>query len=401
MRKFIYLFLLVVMAIPIVMISCADKETNMSQTGLVDQNGNVVSGTLIRTNIVWVTNKIDAWRTNEGVNNITTNADGSIKIEYWTNVLTPNLPDNPTDLYKIYVPFAGKGDGYYTMDYRDYNGLKQLWLDQIQRKGASDGKVFFIRNKANNGNYNNFQNKHTDGNYSAQDYYYFNDKGDIVWKEDNRVIKKFMGAIITEYRYIEKKQFGAENPSGIVKYTWNRKNTYTIGGVYANTLTTEEARWIYLGRRNGDRPFDNGDDRFKDGVFEFVAAREQKETYWAAAVDGIENKLFERQYIYPGFVEVLVMNPDDNWGYSDAAGVYSYYAYHGDWASARGFKPENMPYMTNHNIYIGERPEYTLPWLTHSTAFTDSDRGWCFLFMAGTNGNNNATVSRQRITRQF
>ena len=108
--------------------------------------------------------------TNDGVSNITTNADGSIEIEYWTNVLTPNLPDNPTDLYRIYVPFAGKRDGYYTMDYRDYNGLKQIWLDQVNRKGASDGKVFFIRNKANNGNYENFQDKHTDGNYSARDY---------------------------------------------------------------------------------------------------------------------------------------------------------------------------------------------------------------------------------------
>ena len=43
----------------------------------------------------------------------------------------------------------------------------------------------------------------------------------------------------------------------------------------------------------------------------------------------------------------------------------------------------NMPYMTNHNIYLGERPEYTSPLLTHSAAFTDGERkpNWCFLFM--------------------
>ena len=401
MRKLINLFLIVISVLIIGMISCADKNNgNMSQTGLLDQSGNIVSGTLIKTNVIWVTNRVDNWVTNGGVNSITTNEDGSIKIEYGTNVLVPNLPDNPTDLYRIYVPFARKGDGYYTMDYRDYNGLKQLWLDQINRKGASDGKVFAIRNKKNGGDYNNFQTVHTKGEYSAKDYYYFNNNGDIVWKEDNRVIKKFMGAIITEYRYIEKKQFGAENPGGIVKYTWNRRDTYTVGGIYANTMTTEQARWEYLGRRYGERPFDDGDNLFKDGVFEFIAAREKKEVYWS--ITGIENKLFERQYIYPGFIEVLVMNPWDNCGYYDAAGVYSYYAYYGDWASPTGFTSENMPYMTNYNIYLGERPEYTIPWLTHSTAFTDPDRGWGYLFIAGNKEANNNTITiPQRITRKL
>ena len=193
MRKtIIYYIVAVITAASILTVSCANDEAkNMSKTGLIDQRGNIVSDTLIKTNTIWITNSLEKWTTNAGVNNITTNSDGSIKIEYATNIFYPNLPDNPTDLYKIYVPFAGVGDGYYTVDYRDYNRLKQLWLDQVNRKGVNDGKVFAIRNKNNNGNFDNFQNKQTKGNTTSYDYYYFNDNGDIVYKEDNRVIKKF------------------------------------------------------------------------------------------------------------------------------------------------------------------------------------------------------------------
>ena len=378
----LYLFLFIIMTVAFVTISCAGKMgNNLNQTGLIDQNGNLLTNTLIETNVVRITGDIPTWATNLSVDyTITTNYD-SIEIKYSDNILAPNMPENPTDLYKVYLPYAGGGDDYFTVDYKDYNGLKQLWLDQINRRGEGDGKVFAIRNKANNRDADNFQNKHTHGNYSAQDYYYFNENGDIVWKEDNRIIKEFMGAIITEYRDIEKKQFGAENPGGIVKYTWKRRGVYTIGGIYANTIPTEQARWEYLRRKRDDNPFDNGDNPFKDGVFEFIAARERRETYWA--VHGIENKLFERQYIRHGFIEVLVMNPNDNLGYKDAAGVSSYYAYSGNWASPTGFTPENVSYVIRHNLYLAERPEYNMPLLTHSTAFTDSDRGWCYLFMPG------------------
>ena len=168
MRKTIICCIIaVITAASILTVSCANDEAkNMSQTGLIDQNGNIVSETLIRTNTIWITNNIEKWTTN-GAHRIITNADGSVKVEFQTNIFYPNLPDNPTDLYRIYVPFAGKGDGYYTVDYRDYNGLKQLWLDQVNRKGESDGKVFAIRNKNNSGSFHNFQNKQTKGNTTS------------------------------------------------------------------------------------------------------------------------------------------------------------------------------------------------------------------------------------------
>ena len=336
------------------------------------------------------------------VSGISQNQD-NIKNE---NSITSNLPIfnstdkfynyDMSDYYQIYVPYGVRGDGMVTVNYKDTNRLKQLWLAQINREAVNDGKVFAIRNKANNRDANNFQKKHTHGNHSAQDYYYFNKNGDIVWKEDNRVIKKFVGAIITGYRDIEKRDFGRGWPGkpksyAIVTYIWKQRGVYTVGAIYANTLTTDKAREIYFGRKKtgGTEDFQMGEDPFKDGVYDFVAARYTVETY----NDGINfaANLFERQYINPGFIEVLVMYPYDNMGYSGAAGVHSYYAYHGIydmWEEYKNhpgiyFTPQNMPYMTNQNLYLGKRPEDTTPLLTHPTAFTDEPRGWCYLFMPG------------------
>ncbi|WP_432632261.1 hypothetical protein [Brachyspira sp.] len=294
---------------------------------------------------------------------------------------TTILPDdNPSDYYRLRVPFGVGGDGYTNVSYKDTNKLKQLWLDQINRKAVNDGRVFAIRNRANDGNENNFQSRRSHGQYSAYDYYYFNDSGDIIWKEDNTTIKKFMGAIITGYRDVSKemgaKNIWLDNSMAIKKYTWREKGIYTVGAIYANALTTEQARAKY-----------HGDNRFKEGVFEFITARHYVETFNNGAV--YANNVFERQYINPGFIEVLVMYDYDNLGHSGSAGVHSYYAYYGiynyyrEYANHPGiyFTPENMPYMTNHNIYLGQRPEYTTTQLTHSTAFTDSGRWWSFLFM--------------------
>ena len=293
------------------------------------------------------------------------------------------LPDdNPSDYYRIRVPFAVGGDGYTNVSYKDTNKLKQLWLDQINRKAVNDGRVFAIRNRGNNRDANNFQNRHKHGNYSAQDYYYFNENGDIVWKEDNTIIKKLVGAIITGYRDV-KKEMGAkniwlDNSSSIKKYTWTQKGIYTVGAIYANTLTTEEARNKYA-----------GNDPFKDGVFDFVTYRHKVETFNNGAV--CANNWFERQYINPGFIEVLVMYDYDNRGYSGAASVHSYYAYYGiynyheEYKNHPGiyFTPENMPYMTNQNIYLRQRPEYTTKQLTHSATFSDGNLSREFLFMPG------------------
>ena len=337
----------------------------------------------------------------------------------------PIPDDNPSHYYRVRVPFGVGGDGYTNVSYKDNSKLKQLWLDQINRKAVNDGKVFAIRNKANNRDANGFQKRHTHGSYSAQDYYYFNENGDIVWKEDNTVIKKLVGAIITEYRDVNiqrgKKYGFYNNLKAIVNISWSQKGIYTIGGVYANTMTTEEARNKYLlgvsvsqneqeARWAGPNQATVGDNPFKEGVFDFITYRHNVETYhdgWNCA-----NNLFERQYIYPGFVEVLVMYDYDNAGYDGAATVHSYYAYYGIynyWQEyknhpGRYFTPENIPYMTNQYIYLGQRPDYTSKQLNHTAVFTDTHRNWEYLFMPGVKDVSEIgrkTKTRQRITRQF
>ena len=395
MRKLINLFLFTII---MVMVSCADKmDSNLNQTGLYDQNGNLLTNTLVKTNTLHFTGDIPTWATNMNVNYVVTTNSDYTEIRYSDDILAPNLPDKPTDYYKIRVPFAGANE-YYTVHYKDTNKLNQLWLDQINRRGESDGKVFALRNKANNRDLNNFQNLHKHGNYQARDYYYFNANGDIVWKEDDTIIKKFVGAIVTEYRDITERKFpekkGGEDSASyqaIVRYKWEQKGIFTVGGIYANTLTTEYARKRYLNRKRGSEEWVKGDDPFKDGVFDFIAYRHVIETYSSTFTTAWAGNLFERQYTVPGFIEVLVMYDYDNMGYTGAAGLHSYYAYYGVYSfptpyqESEGFKPWNMPYMTNQNIYLGERPEYTSPLLTHSAAFTDGERkpNWCFLFMPG------------------
>ncbi|WP_432633916.1 hypothetical protein [Brachyspira sp.] len=296
--------------------------------------------------------------------------------------ILPN--DSPGDYYDVRVPFGVVGDGYTNVSYKDTNKLKQLWFDQINRKAVNDGKVFAIRNRGNNRDANNFQRKHTHGQYSAQDYYYFNENGDIVYKEDNTIIKKLVGVVIIPYRDItikrgDKTRF-ADNSWSMQKngITWKEKNIYTIGAIYANALTTENARTKYA-----------GDNPFKDGVFDFVTARHGVQTFWSAST--FVNNLFERQYINPGFIEILVMYDYDNLGYSGAASVHSYYAYYGiynyheEYKNHPGiyFTAQNMPYMTNQNIYLAERPEFISKQLNHTAMFTDKHRGWEFLFMPG------------------
>ena len=388
MRKAIYLFVVILIAAAIGVVSCADRDNNnSSQTGLLDQSGNLLTNTLIKTNNLRVTGDIPEWATNLNVDYIIITNVYDTEIKYEDDVFVPNLPDKPSDYYRIYVPFAGFGEGIYTVSYKDTNKLKELWFNQIQRKGESDGKVFAIRNKNNNRNESSFQDRHVDGKYSAQDYYYFNENGDIVWKENNEIIKKFMGAIITEYRDVEKeftKVYGKELTHIIKKYTWKQKGIFTVGGVYANALSTEMARMTYLGRRQDQNIYAKGDDPFKDGVFEFVAYRYAVDTYFNEFSGYVDYDLCERQYIRPGFVEVLVLNPYDNMGYSYGAGIHSYYAYFGVFNQWQGyFNSQNLPYMTNHNIYLANRPERTTPLLTHSAAFTDAKRGWSFLALPG------------------
>ena len=315
----------------------------------------------------------------------------------------PNLPDdNPNDYYQIYVPYGVEGNGLTNVSYKDTNKLKQLWFDQINRKATGDGgwgssKPFAIRNKANNRNEFHFYKRHTHGKYSAEDYYYFNENGDIVWKEDNRTIKRFVGAVIVNYKDLVKKEFGGGyNRTAVKKYTWEWRTSgtekYTVGAIYSMAMSTDKAREIYFGRKKtgGDADFKNGDDPFKDGVYDFIAARHAVETF----NNGFKacNNLFERQY-QEGFIEILVINPSANEGNLYWAGLHSYYAYHGiydmseEYVNHPGiyFNSENMPYMTNQNLYLGKKPEDILTLLNHATSYTDKDRSWCYMLVPSMN----------------
>lgn len=86
-------------------------------------------------------------------------------IKYETNTVyktndTANTTYNVLDYYNIYVPYAGGMNGYFNVSYKDTNRLNKIWFAQIQRKGENDGKVFAIRNRANDRDMNNFQNSH-------------------------------------------------------------------------------------------------------------------------------------------------------------------------------------------------------------------------------------------------
>ncbi len=299
----------------------------------------------------------------------------------------PSLPgDNPGDYYDLRVPFVVK-TGFTNVSYKDTNKLKQLWFDQINRKGMNDGKVFAIKNKDNNRGINNFQQKHTWGKYSARDYFYFKDNGDIVYKEEpDTVIKKFLGAVIISYRdvsidrgHIQSVYRGQDNRKAIVKIKWserkqNGKPLYTVGGLYANTMTTEGARNKYY-----------GDDHFKYGIFDFIAFRHDVEDFHNGY--SYKNHQFERQYITPGFLEVFVMA---DYFYDLPAGgcaaLHSYHPYYGSGNTTNGFTPKTMNYMTNYNLYLAQRPEYILNLLNCTIEFTDAyyTRKWHYMFMPGT-----------------
>ena len=197
MIKTVYSFLIATITMALLAISCSDKDNieSLSQTGLLDANGKLVTNSLSYTNSAWFTNGIPIWATNGkiGATIIKTNTDGSTTvyhIVYETNYFLPNLPESPTDYYRLRVPYSGNGNDYATVSYRDMDKLKQLWLDQIQRKGAGDGKVFAIRNRANDrGQW--YENMNFQKSFEGrQDYYYFADNGDIYYKGGDKIDKK-------------------------------------------------------------------------------------------------------------------------------------------------------------------------------------------------------------------
>lgn len=123
-----------------------------------------------------------------------------------------NLPDfTPdmtwSDLYNIYVPYAGYKNDSVIVSYKDQAKLQQIWREQLTRIGFNDGKVFFIKNGKNNKPQESFK----DGN----DYFYFDNDLNIYHKSHpNQRIQNFVGAVIVQY--------------ALGKY----KGTYSIGGIY-------------------------------------------------------------------------------------------------------------------------------------------------------------------------
>ena len=322
MKKSLYL-LLVMVAILVAAIACSSptKSEQLSQnSGLIDNNGNVV-----------------------------TNIDFKYKVGA---------------TYRLTVPYADKTQTYFYVDFRDTARLNQLWLDQVNRKGASDGKVFAIRNGANNRDANNFQKAHTDSGVTVQDYYYFASNGDIYYKGDGRLIKKFAGAIIVDYVNTTKKNYGYNDS---VTHEYAHTGEYTVGAIYKMAMSGDAAKKIY---------WDAG--RAKRMVYTFIEANLSLSKFWNGVYS--ENILFRRQF-HEGMLEVLVMNPYANEGVANCMGVDSYYF----WWEGNQRDDEKVRRMTDANYYLGERPEYVIPLFNRYVKFTDSWQTpwWSFLFMPG------------------
>ncbi|WP_432632283.1 hypothetical protein [Brachyspira sp.] len=388
MRNLIYLFLIVVIAI--VMSACSNNlgAKNLNQTGLLDKSGNLITNTLIRTNVAYFRGTIPIWATNGKYDYvITTNViSGSdkdsieIEIKYTDNVIFPDVPEDASDYYSIIVPYAGKT--YYTVSYKDTNRLKQLWLDQIQRKGQSDGKVFAIRNRDNNRDINNFQNLKEDSKGASRyDYYYFKDNGDIVYKGGDKnvwtnehVMKKLVGAVIVDYRKCVERTDWHNNNYAADKI--ENTGEWTVGAIYKMATPVNEARELF---KNGGEI---------EGAYDFIATRKW---IWYFNNDFYQDKVYYvRQFYNTNFMEVLVLNRNRDWDdMSGCLGVDAYYAYYGSYRSQEGdlnpsgFTHENYPYMTDENLYLAHRPEDIVPLLTHTTTFADAMRGWRFMAMPG------------------
>ena len=373
MKNLIYLFIVTV--ITIVMTACTkniNRNQNLNQTGLIDQNGNLITNSLIKTNVLRFSGSIPSWATNNKFNYSITKDGDDFEIKYTENVVTtnPDLEVDASDYYQIMLPYAGVGY------YKDTNRLNQLWFDQIQRKGRDDGKVFAIRNRDNDRDMNNFQTE-KNGRY---DYYYFKDNGDIVYKGGDKtdgskeiLMKRFVGAVIVDYRKVTDRTDWHNNNYAADKI--EHTGEYTIGAIYKMAVDVNKARSLFAGSDACD------------GAYEFIAARKM---VWFFNNDFVEDKsLFVRQFFNTNFMEVLVLNRYRDWEPERCLGVDAYYAYYGDYRSKEGdlningFTAENYPYMTDEKLYLGKRPEDIIPLLTHTTTFADASRKWNFMAMPG------------------
>ncbi|TXJ47256.1 hypothetical protein [Brachyspira aalborgi] len=377
MKKSIYLLLILIVVLAMA-IACKSKPTQLSQftteTGLIDEaTGKVWTNGFIETDTVTATEETLRGYTNLApVKEIITQyvkGETQYIIKYVTNETVAQLPDKPGAKYRISVlwPESVEARGIFVdVDYRDTARLNRLWLEQINREGAKDGKVFAIRNGRNPYGIEDFQKSlpAKDENGNLQDYYYFDSKGDIYYKPDNRLIKKFVGAIIVPRIYVTKKNYGFADS---VTHEYGVSKEYTVGALYKMAISGDEANSIY-GSGGGAR----------NAVHTFIEADITLSKFWNGAY--YENIFFQRQFP-AGALEVLVMNPDGNEGIKGAAGIDSYYV----WWEGNDRNEDKYNKMLNEKLYLAERPEFTFPQFTRYVVFSDSGNTpwWCFMFMPG------------------
>ena len=374
MKKSIYLLLILIVVLATA-IACKSKPTQLSQftteTGLIDEaTGKVWTNGFIETDTVTATEETLRGYTNLApVKEIITQyvkGETQYIIKYVTNETVAQLPDKPGAKYRISVLWTEGGAWEFDVDYRDTAKLNKLWLGQINREGAKDGKVFAIRNGRNPYGIEDFQKSlpAKDENGNLQDYYYFDSKGDIYYKPDNRLIKKFVGAIIVPRIYVTKKNYGFNDS---VTHEYGVSKEYTVGALYKMAISGDEANSIY-GRGGSAR----------NAVHTFIEADITLSKFWNGAY--YENIFFQRQFP-AGALEVLVMNPGGNEGIKGAAGIDSYYV----WWEGNDRNEDKYNKMLNEKLYLGERPEFTFPQFTRYVVFSDSGNTpwWCYMFMPG------------------
>ena len=377
MKKSIYLLLILIVVLATA-IACKSKPTQLSQftteTGLIDEaTGKVWTNGFIETDTVTATEETLRGYTNLApVKEIITQyvkGETQYIIKYVTNETVAQLPDKPGAKYRISVLWTESSEArgiFVDVDYRDTARLNRLWLEQINREGAKDGKVFAIRNGRNPYGIEDFQKSlpAKNENEDLQDYYYFDSKGNIYYKPDNRLIKKFVGAIIVPRIYVTKKNYGFADS---VTHEYGVSKEYTVGALYKMAISGDEANSIY-GRGSSAR----------NAVHTFIEADITLSKFWNGAY--YENIFFQRQFP-AGALEVLVMNPDGNEGIKGAAGIDSYYV----WWEGNDRNEDKYNKMLNEKLYLAERPEFTFPQFTRYVVFSDSGNTpwWCFMFMPG------------------
>ena len=372
MKKSIYLLLFLIVVLSTAIACKSNTMSNFSgETGLIDEaTGKVWTNGFVKTDTVTATEETIRGYTNAApVKEIITQyvqGEKEYIIKYVTNETVAQLPDKPGAKYRISVLWTEGGAWEFDVDYRDTAKLNKLWLGQINREGAKDGRVFAIRNGRNPYGIEDFQKSlpAKDENGNLEDYYYFDSKGNIYYKPDNRLIKKFVGAIIVPRIYVTKKNYGFADS---VTHEYGVSKEYTVGAIYKMAISGQEAESIY-GRGSSAR----------NAVHTFIEADITLSKFWNGAY--YENIFFQRQFP-AGALEVLVMNPGGNEGIKGAAGIDSYYV----WWEGNDRNEDKYNKMLNEKLYLGERPEFTFPQFTRYVVFSDSGNTpwWCYMFMPG------------------